>query len=211
MRRYGIVFAAFVILFSACGGTSTDLTAEPTTTSESISTTTQQLAATTTTVLTIEPSTTTVAGAAQITSGAFAVPFLLVAPEGTRFRKQATADVMYLQVASDDNAYVIITTRGPDTIQDWKSTLEGQPISISDDPVGIDIGGIAASYFEFTIQDRFAAPGELAFTFEPGDTGRIYSMEIDGEPVMILALAGPDLWASFEAVVDQLLAGLTWE
>ena len=211
MRRYAIVLAAFAISLSACGGTSADPTADPTTAPGPVSSTTPQLAATTTSVPAIEPSATTVADAGQITSGSFAVPFLLAKPEGTRFRKEATADAIYLQVASGDNAYFIITTRGPDTIQDWKNTLADQPISISAEPVAIDIGGIAAAYFEFTVQDRHAAPGELAFTFEPGDTGRVYSLEIDGEPVMILAVAGPDPWTSFEAVVDQLTAGLTWK
>ncbi|MDH5422180.1 MAG: hypothetical protein OEY55_10295 [Acidimicrobiia bacterium] len=132
-------------------------------------------------------------------------------PEGTRWRKEATADVIYLQVASGDNAYLIITTRGPDTVQDWKETLADQPISISDDPVTTDIGGIVASYLEFTVQDPHAAPGELGFTLEQGDAGRVYSLEVDGEPVMILAVAGRDLWASFESVVDQLITGLTWD
>ncbi len=211
MRRYAIVLATFAISLSACGGTSADPTPEPTTAPEPVSSTTLQLPAPTTTVPAIDPPTTNVADAGQITSGSFAVPFVLAKPEGTRFRKEATADVVYLQVASEDNAYFIITTRGPDTIQDWKNTLADQPISISDEPVAIDIGGVASEYFEFTAQDTHAAPGELGFAFEPGDTGRVYSLEIDGEPVMILAVAGPELWTSFEAVVDQLTAGLTWK
>lgn len=211
MQRSDIVLAAMAISLCACGGAVTDQPAGPTTAPEPVSSTAPLPLATTTTVLTIETTTTTVADAGQITSGSFAVPLLLAKPEGTRFRKEATADVIYLQVASGDNAYFIVTTRGPDTIEDWKVTEADQPISISDDPIAIEIGGISASYFEFTVQDRHAAPGELAFTFEPGDTGRVYSLEVDGEPVMILALAGPDLWASFEAVVDQLIAGLTWK
>lgn len=160
-----------------------------------------------------EPTTTTstTAEPVQLTSGSFSVPFSMDVPTGSRFRKEAQADVVYFQVASNDNSWLLLTTRGPDSLADWIASVEDAPITTADEVTDTIIGGLEASYIEFAAEGSMPVPGEIAFTFEAGDTGRIYGVTVDGEAVTILAIASAELWPSFSDVVEGLLATLTWE
>ncbi len=212
MRRYVAWLAILGLLAGACGSTTEAATTVPISSpTTSAPDTTTTIPVDTTVAAVPETTTTTAAPTAAFTSGAFSVPFSIVKPANHGLRSDATSDILYLEATSGANTYLILTTRGPETLDEWRGAEAGQAITLSEVPQEATIGGLPAGYLEFTVQDPHSVPGELAFTFEAGDTGRVYMVEVNGEPITILAIAAPDLWTDFQSVVDALLGGLTWE
>ncbi|MBK5267218.1 MAG: hypothetical protein JJE47_07265 [Acidimicrobiia bacterium] len=212
MQRFVGLLTIFGLLAGACGSTEEAATTVPVSTTATASTKTT----TTVHVDTTAPSTTTttVAAPAAFSSGAFPVPFSIVKPanHGLKQSTNFTNDIFYLEGRSGSNMYLLLTIRGPATLDDWRAAEAGQAITLSEVPQNTTIGGLPATYLEFNVQDSHPVPGELeTFQFEVGDIGRVYMVDVNGEAITILAIAAPDLWTDFQSVVDELLGGLTWK
>ncbi|MDH3305991.1 MAG: hypothetical protein OEO77_00525 [Acidimicrobiia bacterium] len=206
MLRLAVFFVLIALVLAGCAGRESApvvQTSPPTTaTTLPAATTTLAPAPTTTT-------SSTVAAPRRFTSGVFAVAFTIVRPEGTTLTQSASDDVFYLEQRTGENEYLILTTRGPSTLDEWRAVQAEQPMDLSETKQA-EIGGVACSYLEFTTVGSHEAPGQILFTFEPGDTGRVYVVDVNGEAVTIIAVAGADRWDAFESQVDQMIDGFTW-
>jgi hypothetical protein len=212
VQRFVGLLTVFGLLTSACGSTTGAATTVPVSTTSTAPAEPTTTVHVDTTVAAVPDTTTTTADApAAFSSGAFSVPFSIVKPDNHGLRSDATSDIFYLEAMSGENTYLILTTRGPATLDDWRAAEVDQAIMLSEVPQETRIGGLPAAYLEFAVQDQHLVPGGLLFTFEAGDTGRVYAVDVDAEAITILAIAAPDLWTDFQSVVDELLSGLTWK
>ncbi len=214
MRRLACVVTVFGLLVAACG-TAT----QPVTTTVSASPTVPDSTPTTIkppaeTTITVAETTTIVAdtGPATFKDRTFTVSYTMIKPEHTTLTQaQDSGDMNVFEGRSGANEVVIFTTRGPSTLDDWRASQVGSAITVSDGSTEVDIGGATGEYLEFTTQQNTTVPGEIGFIFAPGDTGRVYMVDVDGETVTIIGAAGPDLWPDFQFELDELIAGLTWD
>ncbi|MDF1594880.1 MAG: hypothetical protein P1T08_02100 [Acidimicrobiia bacterium] len=206
--------AVLSIVLAACGGTgaassTTETDAAITTVAAPITVpTTTPTVATSTTLG--AATTTTKAGPETFDSGVFAVPFSIIKPESTVLtRWQVSADSYWLKHLSGKNMWVTITTLGPSAVEEWRE--RDLPLTFSDEIGEIEIGGLPGTSVDFAVDGRGALPGVDNFQFEKGDVGRLYIVDVDGEVVTIIGLAGADLWPQFEQELEELISGITWE
>jgi hypothetical protein len=137
------------------------------------------------------------------------VPFSIVKPANTVFtRWQVAEDAYWLKHISGQNMWVTITTLGSSTIDEWRD--RDLPFTFSDENGEIEIGGLPAAYLDFAVDARGVLPGVDNFQFEKGDVGRLYIVDVVGEIITIIGLAGADLWPQFEREIEALLAAVSW-
>ncbi|MBK5266345.1 MAG: hypothetical protein JJE47_02840 [Acidimicrobiia bacterium] len=215
MRRLIGSLTIIGLLASACGSTTVAATTVPIATTTTAPTETPTTVPVDTTVAPTPetPTTATAApGPATFKDRNFPVSYAIIKPEKTVLKQSPdSGEVNYLEHKSGENAGVVLTTRGPSTLDEWRESQVGKPITVSNESTEVEIGGITGAYLTFTAQENSVAPGQLDFTFEPGDSGRVYMVDVGSEVVTIIGVAGPDLWPDFQFELDELIAGLTWD
>ena len=212
-RIWLIVLVMAVGLISGCAGgaseppaTDAPPTQPPTTAAVTVPESTTVPETTTTVVET----TTTTEGPKTFESGAFSVPFTILQPEGTTL-KRGIVEPKFLELLhrSGQNVAVFFTSGGPTSLETWSAKVADY-ITVSDVMGDTSIGGLPASFADYVSDKRGAIPGVNNWQNEIGDVGRVYVVDVDGVPVSIVAVVGPELWEGFIPELEALIAALTW-
>lgn len=112
-----------------------------------------------------------------------------------------------------DNEYLIFTTTGPDTIQEWSQRLARK--ATVTEPIESSVGGVAADAIDASVEallsiytpDGITAPEYLA---ESGDRLRLYLVEVEGIVVKVFVLSSAENFDTWLAEVEPVLEALAW-
>jgi len=208
-----VVFVLVVGLMSACSGAASDPPATDAPSTEPPATVAVAVAERTTvpeTTTTAAETTTTTEGPKTFESGAFAVPFTILQPEGT-ILKRGVVEPGFLELLhrSGQNVAIFFTSGGPTTLETWSAKVADY-ITVSDEVGETSVGGLPTVYADYVSDKRGAIPGVNNWQNETGDVGRVYIVDVDGVPVSVVAVVGPELWEGFIPELEAVLAGLTW-
>ncbi|MDX1469006.1 MAG: hypothetical protein R3258_06660 [Acidimicrobiia bacterium] len=190
----------------------TTQTSSPTTT---LAPTTTELPPTTSTT---EPVSTTQATAVRAFD--FDVPFTAAIPAEWRIASESSRRILYLERGS---SIIVFSTYGPETVEEWRTTLTGEAGLVSSEPTEAPIDGAAGFWLDVSLSEE--ATNEGCFGTDPcvvlisdaqgwvvfeGFPNRIWVVDVEGEVVFIAAEAAEGQFADVVAEVEALLATLTW-
>jgi hypothetical protein len=198
-----------VLFVSACGGgtATTTTTAETTTTTQS---TTATAAETTTTAQ--ETTTTTEAGLLEAAN--FAVPFRM--RRGDVPLSKGPNTEVFVAFAGGNEKYLVFTTYGPQSTQEWLDLLAGLDVETSG-PFEVEVGGRAGTGVDARA-DSFVGllsfPASLAlgvgWGLSGGYTTRFYLVDVDDQTVAILAEAEHGEFERWVESIEGVLETLEW-
>ncbi len=204
-----LVLVSLLVAVSACGGAETS---SPSTTSPP-PTTVQTEAATTTTTA---PTTTTTEATTTMTRGfgssTFAAPFTFDGPiVGLELESRAGDQGVFF--TSGNNRWVIFSTTGPSTIEEWSQRLSRK--GTVTEPEASTVGGVSAASVDASLDglvsvftpDGIQAPEFLA---EAGDRLRLYLVDVNGVAVKVFVLASADDFDGWLTEVGSILEELVW-
>ena len=210
MKRMAVVLALSLVGVACGSGEDAEpaaTTAASTTTS--IVTTTTSIAATTTV-----PPTTVVSP--FVTTRQFSVPATVDVSVGGAFTKRRDTDVAVdFSSNSVSGGFVVLTTLGKNSTDDWVVFLADDDQVTTGDPAEYSIGGLAATFIDVmpgALNVKLFSSQANSYTWDalPGHIDRIYTVEVEGEFVNIVAEAPVDRFDVFIADVELLLATLVW-
>lgn len=93
---------------------------------------------------------------------------------------------------------------GPE-VNDLVGALQAQPGTVTSEPVELTIGGLPATRIDLEIREStdlsscntpglqiwFSEPSDKYFVLLPGNTARVFVVDVDGEPQVMLSWHGP--------------------
>lgn len=146
-------------------------------------------------------------------SVAWAVPFTITTPAEWERHEDSSPTTTYFEAGV--NRWVIFTTRGPETVEEWVDQLTSAPEYTVTDSEPIELDGAPGQVLDLRLAEESGeailfSEGSAGWVIVPNRPNRVWIVDVDGETVLIVTEAVERAFENWVAVVEDALATLKW-